>query len=116
MRSLSYRSKRRLKKTARTLLILAAFLVLFVILAVIYLGRYVVYTPDGAYLDFGRNTALQTATVGTEPSGPEPIESEMKLVISRWSVILEEYHSCTERYILTCLIHSDYFISLNIKG
>ena len=75
MRSLSYRGKRRLKKTARTLLILAAFLVLLVILAVIYLGRYVVYTPDGAYLDFGRNTALQAATVGTEPSGPAPIES-----------------------------------------
>ena len=46
MRSISYRTKQRLAKTLRILLILLAFLVLFVILAVIYLGRYVVYTPD----------------------------------------------------------------------
>lgn len=75
MRSISYRTKQRLAKTLRILLILLAFLVVFVILAVIYLGRYVVYTPDGAHLDFGRNTALGTMPPAAEEGGMPPIES-----------------------------------------
>ena len=57
MRSISYRSRMRLKKGAKIGLAILAVLLLAVILFAVYLGRFVVYTPDGARLDFGRNTA-----------------------------------------------------------
>lgn len=70
MRSLSYRTVRRLRKSAVVLACCIALLVLLLILAVIYLGRFVVYTPDGAYLDFHRNTAKQAE--GIYQPVPEP--------------------------------------------
>ena len=59
MRSLSYRTVRRLRKLGIVLACCLAMLILIGILVAVYLGRFVVYTPDGAYLDFGRNTAKQ---------------------------------------------------------
>ena len=59
----------------KVLLIAAAAALLLVLIAVVYLGRYVVYTPDGAYLDFGRNTALPAETTPSEPNGFQPVES-----------------------------------------
>ncbi len=62
MRSISYRSRQRLRKGLKISLIVTGVLLLLLILTVIYLGRYVVYTPDGARLDFGRSTAKDVET------------------------------------------------------
>lgn len=75
MRSISYRARQRLGTGLKVLLILAAVVLLLVLIAIVYLGRYVVYTPDGAYLDFGRNTALPAATGGAGHAAPAPPES-----------------------------------------
>ena len=75
MRSLSYRTKRRVGRLGKTLLVFAAILALLLVAAVVYLGRFVVYTPDGAHLDFGRNTALDSPAAPTGPSGAPPVES-----------------------------------------
>ena len=75
MRSISYRARQRLGTGLKVLLILAAVVLLLVLIAIVYLGRYVVYTPDGAYLYFGRNTALPAATGGAGHAAPAPPES-----------------------------------------
>ena len=74
MRQLSYRTNHRLRKGIKILLILAAALILLLVLAVVYLGRFVVYTRDGAYLDFGRNTAKEAETSPTRVSDPVLVE------------------------------------------
>jgi hypothetical protein len=75
LRTISYRSKARLRKGLKIGLAVLAALVLCLILFAVYLGRYVVYTPDGARLDFGRNTA-QDVNLQTEvPQPTAPAES-----------------------------------------
>lgn len=71
MRSISYRSRQRLRKGLKIGLIVAGALLLLLILTVVYLGRYVVYTPDGARLDFGRSTAKDVDL----PAQTEPAEA-----------------------------------------
>ena len=75
LRTISYRSKARLRKGLKILLAVLAALVLCLILFAVYLGRYVVYTPEGVRLDFGRNTArdvdLETGPQATQT----PLES-----------------------------------------
>ena len=61
-----------------SLAVLAAFLLALVLFAV-YMGRYVVYTPEGVRLDFGRDTSKDVSlpaadTADTEPVGSIPIE------------------------------------------
>lgn len=53
---------------------LIALLVILVLLTVVYLGRFVVYTPDGAYLDFQRNTAKQAEGILTPVENPTLVE------------------------------------------
>ncbi len=48
----SYRTRRRLKTTAIVTLIVVSVLALFAVGTFLYLQRYLVYTPQGAYLDF----------------------------------------------------------------
>ena len=64
LRTISYRSKARLRKGLKIGLAVLAALALCLILFAVYLGRYVVYTPEGVRLDFGRNTA-QDVTLET---------------------------------------------------
>ena len=75
LRTISYRSKARLRKGLKILLAVLAALALCLILFAVYLGRYVVYTPEGVRLDFGRNTA-QDVTLETGAQDPgTPLES-----------------------------------------
>ena len=71
LRTISYRSKARLRKGLKILLAVLAALALCLILFAVYLGRYVVYTPDGVRLDFGRNTA-RDVTLDTGPRETDP--------------------------------------------
>ena len=59
----------------RILYISLAALVLCVILFAVYLGRYVVYTPDGVRLDFGRNTSRDVDLTTEAPVPAAPTET-----------------------------------------
>ena len=65
MRSISYRTKTRMRKGMKIFLALAAILLLGMILFAVYLERFIVYTPEGAHLDFDRNTS-RDVTVPTD--------------------------------------------------
>ena len=56
MITISYRSKQRLRRGLRALLLALVILAAALILTVVFMGRYVVYTQEGAHLDFGRST------------------------------------------------------------
>ena len=71
LRSISYRARARWRKGLKIGLILLAVLLLLLILFVIYMGRFVVFTPDGVRLDFGRNTSVDLS-IETGPSAPTP--------------------------------------------
>ncbi|MBR3076456.1 MAG: hypothetical protein IKH07_00860 [Oscillospiraceae bacterium] len=75
MRSLSYRSRTRLKKGLKLVLAGLGALLLLVLLFAVFLGRYVVYTPEGARLDFKRNTARDVELPDAQPTPSSPIES-----------------------------------------
>ncbi len=75
MRTISYRSQTRLRKGLKILLAVLAALALCLLLFAIYLGRYVVYTPEGARLDFGRNTAREVSLEAGPRETRAPLES-----------------------------------------
>ena len=75
MRSLSYRSRTRLKKGLKLVLAGLGALLLLALLFAVFLGRYVVYTPEGARLDFKRNTARDVKLPDDQPTPSSPIES-----------------------------------------
>lgn len=70
MRIISYRNKARLRRTALIVLLLALVLVIACVAYVIYLGRYMVYTPDGAYLALPGDETVQAA--GPSEAAPVP--------------------------------------------
>lgn len=57
MHSLPYRTKLRIRAALKYGAIALAVLAALFVLAVIYLGRYVVYDENGAHIDLGRSTA-----------------------------------------------------------
>ena len=68
MRYFSYRNKMRLRTALITLLITLAVLAVIAIGVFVYLQRYVVYTPDGAHLDF--STRPGAGTPNDSPVNP----------------------------------------------
>ena len=70
--NLSYKARNRLKRLAIILLALAVVLALVWMLWILWLDRYVVYTRDGARLDFSHSSReLEGETVkATEPKAP----------------------------------------------
>ena len=94
-----------MRKGLKIGLAVLAVLVLCVILFAVYLGRYVVYTPDGVRLDFGRNTSRDvdltteapapagpTETVVIEIADPDPRGQDTTLV-SGWYIDLEMHRT-----------------------
>lgn len=75
MRSISYRARARIRKGARIGLIVLAVLLLLLILFVVYLGRFVVFTPDGVRLDFGRDSSRDVPVTTAAPAYTAPPES-----------------------------------------
>ena len=75
MRTLSYRARARLRKGLKIGLAVLAGLALCLVLFAVYLGRFVVYTPEGARLDFGRNTARDVTLTTEDGGGGLPEES-----------------------------------------
>lgn len=70
MRYISYRSKLRLRNTLIIVLAAVLVLVLSALCAFFYLERYIVYTPEGAKLDF--NAPAPGASPVREPAGLIP--------------------------------------------
>jgi len=77
VRVFSYRNKMRLRSLLITLLIVLAVLAVVAIGVFVYLQRYVVYTPQGARLDFSPRASSAGKTSDASPLNPEfVIESE----------------------------------------
>lgn len=57
MHSLPYRTKMRIRAALKIAAIVLAVLAALFVLAIIFLGRYVVYDETGAHIDLGRSTA-----------------------------------------------------------
>lgn len=70
--SIPYRTRRFFKRLLVTLLVLALFASLILLCWLLWLNRYVVYSQDGARLDFSQS--VQYAT-GVTPEEPEPAET-----------------------------------------
>lgn len=56
MRKLSYRNKMRIKKALKALILTALILAVCFVFLLIFMQRYVVYSSDGAHLDFSRTS------------------------------------------------------------
>ena len=56
MHSIPYRTKQRIRKGLKIAGIVLAVLLLLDILAIVFLGRFLVYDDEGAHIDFGRST------------------------------------------------------------
>ena len=70
MRKLSYRHRRRLRRVGKWIGICALILAVLMIFFLIYMQRYVVYTSEGAKLDFNHTTL--DIPVSDESEDPEP--------------------------------------------
>jgi len=75
LRSISYRTRVRLRKGLKICLIVLGALLLALLLFAIYLGRYMVYTPDGVKLDFKRDSSLDVALPTGDTRSDTPPES-----------------------------------------
>lgn len=74
MKPLSYRSRLRLKRLAECILPALLLIVLLIVGVVIYLGRYVVYTADGAYLSFLHEPQTDSQTVSDPGTDFKPVK------------------------------------------
>lgn len=71
--NIPYRTQRKLKRVGLVLLILAMLSVIVWFCSVIFLERYIVYTKDGAYLDFSISPQQMMGEVAQPPVGKENV-------------------------------------------
>ena len=77
MRIFTYRNKRAVRKTARILGCILLALALLVIGRVLYVQRYVTYTPDGVRLDYDQHLDY----TGQDAAEPDPAEYPFETVL-----------------------------------
>ena len=77
MRIFTYRNKRAVRKTARILGCILLALALLVIGRVLYVQRYVTYTPDGVKLDYDQHLDY----TGQEQLEPDPVDYPFETVL-----------------------------------
>lgn len=77
MRIFTYRNKRAVRKTARILGCILLALALLVIGRVLYVQRYVTYTPDGVKLDYDQHLDY----TGQDAAEPDPAEYPFETVL-----------------------------------
>ena len=78
MRIFSYRNKRFLKRAALIALLAVLLLALLIVARISYLGRFVVYSPDGVYFDKTQKLSRTDET----PSAPDSEEYPFETVLS----------------------------------
>lgn len=71
--NLSYRTRRTLLRLGRAAIVLAIAAVVFWLCWIIWVGRYIVYTPYGAKLDFSLGT-LPEGVLATPPTGDVEVD------------------------------------------
>lgn len=81
---MTYRKKLLLKRLLIVLGIVAAVLAVVMIIGFTYLGRYVVYTEDGAHFSFHAQSSLE------QPGGTTPVVLDQMELIMGASVSAEE--------------------------
>ena len=75
MRIFSYRNKRFLKRAALIALLAVLLLALLIVARISYLGRFVVYSPDGVYFDKTQKLSRTDQTVPAQDDGEYPFET-----------------------------------------
>lgn len=100
---MTYRNKLLLKRILIILGVLLAVLLLFAILGFTYLGRYVVYTEDGAYFSFHAQTPAESATVNAV-TVPNPIELVIGESISAGEAMADGEVSISDRDVRGMLV------------
>lgn len=70
--NLSYRTRQRLRRFFTVLAVLAVVAVVIWLIWLIWVGRYIVYTRDGAKLDFSLSPTFPSGEVATQPAPTEP--------------------------------------------
>lgn len=66
--SLSYRTRRRLHRLGVTTLVLAVAAIVAWLIWIVWVGRYIVYTQDGAKLDFSLSPTFPSGQLATPPT------------------------------------------------
>ena len=75
MRIFSYRNKRFLKRAALIALLAVLLIALLIIARISYLGRFVVYSPDGVYFDKTQKLSRTDETAPAQDDGEYPFET-----------------------------------------
>ena len=75
MRIFSYRNKRFLKRAALIALLTVLLIALLIIARISYLGRFVVYSPDGVYFDKTQKLSRTDKTAPAQDDGEYPFET-----------------------------------------
>lgn len=78
--SLSYRSRRRIKRTFTTLGVLAVIGLVVWLIWLIWVGRYIVYTSEGAKLDFSMDLTFPSGELATAPPPAETVDIRFELL------------------------------------
>lgn len=103
MHSIPYRTKMRLKAGFKVALIVLAVLVVLDVLAIVFLGRYIVYGKDGAYVDPDRSTGKNV-----DPSQylqtPEETSPEVEVIYGDPQQIEEGVELLSGYYITTSML------------
>ena len=75
MRIFSYRNKRFLKRAVLIALLAVLFIALLIVARISYLGRFVVYSPDGVYFDKTQKLSRTDQTLPAQDDGEYPFET-----------------------------------------
>ena len=78
--SLSYRSRRRIKRTLTALGVLALIALVVWLIWLIWVGRYIVYTSEGAKLDFSIDLTFPSGEPATAPPPAETVDIRFELL------------------------------------
>lgn len=100
---MTYRNKLLLKRALIVLAILIAVLILLGLILLTYLGRYVVYTEDGAYFSFHSQTQEERPTAAPGPA-PSQVEVVMGTSISAGEIIGDDETSIPDSEVKGVLV------------
>ena len=105
--SLSYRAKRRLRRSVTALIVILCLTLTGFIGWVIWADRYIVYTRDGAKLDFELSELPRDGELATAPTNSEPIKILVQGATDNNSQTTVEQVSISGYYIETSDLKED---------
>ena len=90
--SLSYRSRRRIKRTLTALGVLALIALVVWLIWLIWVGRYIVYTSEGAKLDFSIDLTFPSGAPATAPPPAETVDIRFELLPTEETTPVTDLH------------------------